>query len=422
MKSPFVKAYLGKDGGKDISSWIRSLRYEDGVGKDNKVTMSIHQANVNDVLDDQVVLKKGEVFFRFGYLEGPMSELHRAKIMDVNVDYGPTITVEIIALDKGNAMKKGGSSEVWVNMTTKAIAKKIAARYGMELEMGFEGKKWGSLPQANRTDLEFLQYVVRREEGGKYGVFVRNNTLYVAERGLGKESSMTIVYSASNELMSFKVRYKEKESSGAVNSTTVSSNNLAGEEVSPRAQQSDVGLGDARVLISEAGEVLGVQKDDVVREFRGAFDSDGEVTKVDPRSVVKTTGRKIIAGVGDAVEARNLGHSVQNSSALKVMTATLEMDGNPLLVPDTVITMAGLHRVHDGNWYVETVSHTVDSQRYLTSTELNRNATKSGEVKAEKRNKTVGPDKKEEVVRKMVIDADTGDVLGVESGGKTSSL
>lgn len=422
MRSPFLRVYLGKDGGKDISEWIHSLRYEDGTGKDNQVTLNVHQAHVNEVLDEQVITQKGEIFFRFGYLEGTVSEVHRAKIMDVNVDYAATIVVEIVALDKGNLMKKGASAEVWTNVTTKQIAQKIAGRYGLELSMSFSGRKWESIPQGNRDDMEFLKYVVRREEGGKYGVFVRNNTLYVGERGTSKASSLTIVYRDNEDLISFKIRHKEKESNGAPNSVTVASNDLAGEEASPRSGQSDTTLGEARVIISEGAEVLGIQKDGVVSQFTGAFDSSGEVTKIDPKAVVKTVGRKVLGAVETPKEAKNLAHHMQNRAALKVMTATLEIHGNPLIVPDTVITMAGLHKIHEGNWYVVTVTHTVDAHQYLTTCELSRNATRKGEVKGEKKNKTTGPDRKQDSNRRIVIDASTGDPLGVNTGDSTTPL
>lgn len=425
MRSPYVKVYLGRDGGKDISSWIEQLKFEDSVSKDNKVTFTIFQHGVNDLLDDQVIRDKGEVFFQFGYVEGAASELHRAKITDVNVTYGTTVRLEIEALDKGNVMKKSTATTVWKNVTTKQIAQKIADRYGMDLEMNFTGQTWKSLPQGGKDDLSFLQFLAKREEGGKYSVFIRGNTLYFAERGLKKDSAWTVIYGQDQDLISFKPRWKEKSASGGVNSVTVKSNDVAGEEVSPKKKQTDASLGEKRVIIDTDANVLGITQDQVSTAFTGAKDAFGEVTKVDPKSAVKTTGKAIVTAVENQTEAKNLGHHEQNKAALKVLTATLDIKGNPSIKPDQVITVGGVHKSHAGNWYVESITHTVDGGgggKFMSSVELNRNASKQGKTEAEKKNTTKGPEQQKKVVKKVIINADTGEPLGVQEGDQVSKL
>ncbi len=421
MRSPFLRVYLGKQDGKEISSWVRSLKFEDSIGKDNKVTISVFQRHVMDLLDDKVIKEKGEVWFQFGFVEGAASEMHRAKIADVNVTYGATIDLEISAVDKGNIMKKSTSTKVWSGKTTKQIVTEIAHRYGMEVEMNFNGQVWKSLPQGNKNDLEFLQFLAKREEGGKYSVFVRGNTLYFVERGLSKTSTWTIIYKQDSELISFKPRWKEQAASGAPNSVTVAGNNVAGEEVNPKKDQSDTSLGEKRVIIDTSANVLGIVQDGVATAYTG-HDANGEVTSVSPASAIKTTGKKIVTAVENAGEAKALGHHEQNKAALKVLTATLELNGNALIKPDQIITIGGVHPSHEGNWYVESITHSLDGNKYTCSLELNRNASKTGKTEAKKKNKTEGPEQPKNVTKKVIIDASTGKPLGLQSGDNVSKL
>lgn len=423
MKSPILRVYLGKDTGKDISSWVEDLDYEDTIEKDAKLTLKIFQDRVDDVLDDPVIKAKGDVYFQFGFMEGPMSEIHIAKIQNVDTTYSNAISVELVAFSKGNVMKKSTATTVWAGMTTKQIAAKIAMTYGLDLSMPFDGKKWDSLPQGNKSDMGLLKYIVNREKGGKYIVFVRNNTLYVAERGLGKTSALTLTYKgvADDEWLSCEMKWKESSpDSAAVGSADIAGNDVAGATATPDSQ-TDTSTAQGRITIDVAdGSIFGRTSGDSSTPF-GAVDNFGEIISAPAASTFKQVGKKVVTAVADTGEGSDMAHGLQNKAVLRVLTMTLTIEGQPLLKPDNIVTIAGVNRAHEGNWYVHSIHHKVGNGRYDSTIEGQRNASKVGGVGADKVNKTVGPNEKKDIV-KIIIDAIDGDVLGKSSDDHSSPL
>lgn len=438
VKSPTLKVYLGHDGGKDISTWISRLDYEDTSTKDSKLTLSIYQERYNDLLDDAVIQKKGDIYFQFGFLEGPMSEMHRAKITDVNVEYGAVITITLVSMDRGNVMKKSSSNKVWKKKTTKEIATEIAGRYGLELDMPFNGKTWDSLPQGHKSDMDFLRNIVTREKDGKYRMFIRNNVLYVAERGTGKASVQTFTYKADQSMLSFKVSWKEASKDSA--KTKKVKVGPDGKPATPD-KQTDTSTDDRRVSISSEGvasaldqfgeslsnstNLLGIGSGSASTNTPPTTSTPGILdafkSTVSPL-VDSILGKNVPTATKDTGEASDLGHSLQNKATHKVITGDLTIEGNPLLKPDQVITISGVHVSHAGNWYIQGLKHSVSKQEYITNVDLSRNAAKVGGVKADKANKTVGPDQKENTVKNYIIGGSSGTVLSVDSENHSSPL
>jgi len=96
-------------------------------------------------------------------------------------------------------------------------------------------------------------------------------------------------------------------------------------------------------------------------------------------------------------------HNTKNSASgntskekRKGLTATLVINGNPLIRPNTVITIQNVAQRHAGNWLVEKVKHDISADSaYKTTLELTKNATNkplsNNQTKAKDVNKTQGP-------------------------------
>ena len=52
------------------------------------------------------------------------------------------------------------------------------------------------------------------------------------------------------------------------------------------------------------------------------------------------------------------------------------LSGNTVIRPlaDEIITMAGVAKMHAGNWYIEKIKHNISSSGYITTLELSKNA------------------------------------------------
>lgn len=74
-------------------------------------------------------------------------------------------------------------------------------------------------------------------------------------------------------------------------------------------------------------------------------------------------------------ESRNRANRKHKKDKLKELTATLVVEGNPLLRANTIIEIKGVAGVHEGKWYVTKVSHAINKSGYLTTLELSKNAT-----------------------------------------------
>lgn len=422
MKAPLIRVYLDKEGTDEVSGWVTSFDFEDSTEKDNKLVLRIHQDRVNDMLDKPAIRDRGMVYFKWGYMEGPTSELQQGKISDVNVTYGNTIDLELVILDRGNAMKKGASKQVWKGLTTRQIATQLAERNGLTLEMPFEGKKWDDVPQAGKSDMKLLQYLVGREKGGKYITYVRNSTLYVVERGTAKPSSVTLTYKKDPELVSLRVRWVEKSAKGAVNAAEVSGNDTPAQTADARAGQTDTTLDKYRVLINAAGEAVATTAGGFARSMTDPY---GEVNKSDPKQRTRPVGTKTAQPTKDVEEAKAMAHKRNNRAAIRVLQVTLEMWGNPLILPDQVITLAGVHTSHEGNWYVHSVRHSIRAgERYMSTLELGRNAARRNDgnnsTEATKKNNTVGPNEVSTNVSNLVIDA-MGNLLSRQDTNSSSA-
>lgn len=198
----FVKAKIEEI---DISAHITSFSFEDCIKEDDMVAIELQ----GFPLSYETTIKAGaKLTFQFGYYGGLTSALRIAKIQDIEYKYSDTLGISITALDEGQVMKKEVSKQVWVNKTASQIATEIAGRYGLKTDkIETTGFVYENLPQANRSDMDLLQYLAKREDKGSYRCFIKDNALVFSRLALEQESVSTLHY--GKHIVSFDPKFED---------------------------------------------------------------------------------------------------------------------------------------------------------------------------------------------------------------------
>lgn len=367
MNAPIIKL-LVKSSQRDLSDKVESLRYESCVEKDNLVTIEIKTGYAFEMADDADIIAGTIIQFQFGKAGGQLSRTHLARITDVDTEYGARVKLTVKALDLGTTMKKDGVQKVWKDKKASEIAKEIASKYGLSTKIDETSTKLKSVPQANMTDFEFLQYLAGREANGSYMFYIDNDVLCFVKRDLKQKSKITYKY--GENIVKFLPKMKEAQQSGASTGAEV-------KNVNPFDLSTLTGKADSKTV-----------KDNVTMGAQGV-----ETVMRDANGNIINTVKNISAPVRDKNEATNIASSKNKKANAKALTATLDVDGNPLLMANDIISIEGVARRHEGNWYVTKAVHKVD-KTYTVSMELDKNGTnksvKSGAGTNSDVNKTQG--------------------------------
>ena len=147
-KSPY-KQVLIKSNKRDISDRITPFRFENTIEKDDLLELTIPNATIEDIDDDD--LQEGKLIeFRFGYLQLKHSRVYVGRISNVMPTYGATITLKIHVTDFGPLLKKDESDKIWQNKKVSTIAKEIAAKGRLEIHH-YRRLRAGTLGNVNLT-------------------------------------------------------------------------------------------------------------------------------------------------------------------------------------------------------------------------------------------------------------------------------
>ena len=163
-----------------------------------------------------------------------------------------------------------------------------------------------------------------------------------------------------------------KKEGGSKETEVVGIDPLTGDDISKKANKDTVknneALGDYVVHYNENGDEVYTKQ------------SDRQSKKTDNKQ--NATGKKIIVPVDSDIEAENIANKAKKDSELNDIKATLTIEGDPTVEHDKVITVGGVGKKNSGNWYVHTVSHSIDSSGFTTVQQLKKNA--SGKANLEK--------------------------------------
>lgn len=475
--SSFYKISL-KESELDLTDLVESLKYEDSITEDDLVTITIPRTTLEMVDSDDI--KKGrEIIFEYGILGGKRSGKRHAVIKNINYDYGASISITIMAHDKGSWMKKSTNTQVFENKTASDIVKLVAKMFGMEAVVDDTEKVYESMPQAGRTYYDFCRHLAAKEgfvktesvfkdksssaiaelnkiaalrfgindfynkainpatrralterfnngQGnaeletaiaraeaiyrvagvgktyikGGYEFYVRGTVMYFVKRDMSTDSKTTFTYGdPDGPVRSFKPKDKEK-GNGSGATSGIKSTGIDPETneifVVETSKENETGLGDELLHFDVNGELLDVP----------GIESD-----------TKAGSTSFIPGGKEEVQQRAAAKKIDaNKNEVK---ATLVLDFSPEIDAGDIITMAGVARIHAGNWRVEKASHDIASSAPQTVLDLVKNAGKKGGGGATdtKSNQSVGQgDGSESETDVVYFDANGFEIGKKESG------
>ena len=403
MKAPYYKVYIE---GEDITEFVETITYEDTTEEDNIIKLKVYQKYAFQLADDDKFITGKIVSMQFGFIGSTVSELHKARITNITHKYAQRITMNITCLDLGTQIKKTTSKKIWKSITTSQVANELAIKWGLEAEVTDTTKVWDSIPQGNKSDLDFLRYLVDREGNGNFITYLRNQTLYMLERSVKDASKITYTYGYGDGVMvSFTPKLKESSATGDVNQTAVLD------------------------IDDKTGTVTASVVDNTTEASTGTtgkykIQYDANTGKELGRINDSTTdiGKANSSPVADADEATSLANSTKKKASLNLMTAILVIEGNPLLTPNSIITINNVAKRHLGNWLITKVKHVVNSGAYLTTCEMNSNGVKSKKLsntKADDSNTTEGGDRVDDKVKLRVYSGEDGKFVGYSTTSNT---
>jgi len=364
-KSPFYKIYTA-DEQRDITEMISNFRFEDVNEEDNLLELRCNAADI-DFIDDPAMDIGKEIIFFYGFLGGKQSGKRMAKIKDFDTTYTDSIQFIIKCTDQGFILKKRTSLLIYEEKTSSEIVKEIASKFNFTYEVT-ETQTKHTIPQGGKSYYNFLKYLATKEG---FRFFVKDNTIYFTDRDLSKKAKRSYTYGDPDGVVR-RFRPQVKQTDGSNNTVGAlgidEETNSLFEIFSNNDNSKESGLGKRYVNYDANGNELQVS------------DSDGGkhlVTPDNKRSAVKKKTDK-----------------VKNDAMLDTMEADLVIELDPDVETDEIITVGGVAKKHEGNWFVEKVVHVITGSGGVTTLSLNKNATnkklsdQSGDVS--KVNNTVG--------------------------------
>lgn len=353
-KSPYYDVYITSSNRK-LSELISTFTYEECIEEDDLVRFTMHDLN-KEFIDATDFVEGAIITYQFGYLSYKITNAATAVIKSIKIKYGQTIDIDVVALDRGNQMKQGTSNKIWKNQKASDIVSTIVSRYGLTLISNATKKTYLNLPQGNRTDFEFIRYLTTIEDGGTYIFFVRDQLAYFVQRDLKKDPTILYVYGdpeGTSKVISFDVHQNDDGKNKAKTQTTVAGiDPLTKEEIKAQAAGAEPPLGDYSV------------------------NAIGDLTDLPGVDASNTTGKDVPMPVKSVQDAKDVAAKAQKDAALDAITATLVTEGDTLIKAGDIIGMSGVAKKHQGNWYTKKVKHSINDSGYMTTSDLQKNATK----------------------------------------------
>lgn len=376
MSAPYFSAYLNDTLLSD--KLIPSVRVERSVEEDDMLEVVLAPETVQelDVLNPLIGDKLQVIY---GYRGGEVS-VFEGVISDIATIYADRITCTLRVLDTGNVMKKTSSVKVWKNISTKGIIQTIANFYGLEVSCELVGRTWGSYPQGGLSDFDFIKVLLQKDGAGDYFSYVSGNTLYVEKKALTEDSKLTFSLTDRVNVIFFKpAKQSSTTKKSGIKTTSVAVNPDTKEVISQSSERADTDAlgGFVNTFDAFGNKVIPAIKDAVV----GAENSLGAILPT-PET--------------DAESVKSKAKAETKNGGLNEELSELEIVFTPNLLPNTVITIGGVRKLHAGNYLIVKVTDDITSSGAVTSLSLKRNASKIGTTQPTgAKNNTVGANSSE---------------------------
>lgn len=349
MRAPFYHIWIGDI---ELTRFVETLGYLDSIVEDSVVDFTLRGSSELDTYLDSSLVIGADIEFLFGFMGETFSQRLKAKILTLDVKYAEQVTVTVKAHDYGCVARRNNSADIFDNLRGWQIAKTIAERHSLTYIGETEGGiVWEELPQGNRDDVEMLKYIAARENKSFY---FKSNTLYYGKRKFDAASFRTFTYGV--DILSFTPKFSQANDKNAA---------------------SGVKSLDSKVTLPN-GETKSEETDTKLAKYEIVFDENAD--RIGEREVVSPDVKQVKCESEE--EAKNIASSHSAKAKAKVLTATLEVEGEPLLSAGQVVTIENVAKRYSGNWRFRSVKHNIKGQGYTCECEMDRNSTNVNTGKA----------------------------------------
>lgn len=279
--------------------------------------------------------------------------------------------------------------------------------------LGFTGD--GNLPQAGKSDKQFLDDLGRRTSGGKTIVNSRDDNITLRKRNFNQIPYRSYEYQGRDgELISFKPMTKNKPAKG--NSSAMNFSGWTPEkkqfflgQSDPTNPANDPALANALNVIAQDRVISKAGGGKTVVEYHTVDYFNVGIQEVDPKfpridktfhhsvpgevkvpvtvddqiTALERAIQNYVGGVKDKQKdlynsmginldsAYNQASNLREENELKMNPASMQVWGDPLVEDGIVVTIVHASKKHSGNYYVGKSTHVIDkSSGYMMDMEL----------------------------------------------------
>lgn len=234
--------------------------------------------------------------------------------------------------------------EPFVNITDSDIARELAKAVGLQAEVDETDIKNLLFSPANAT---FDAILRERAARLNYEVTVKQKILYFQQPRYLKQASPLLTLEWGSALRSFNLN--------------LSTYNMPTE-----------------VVVEGSQTARGGKKQLVVGQAKAGQERGKLGTQTGPQLAERIFGKNAILwndhNISNQQEAQKLAQAQLEAKALDFITGRGSCVGNPKLSARNVIELKGLGKRFSGNYYLTSVTHTIDAHGYRTDFEVKRNA------------------------------------------------
>ncbi|GLZ78613.1 hypothetical protein Afil01_34200 [Actinorhabdospora filicis] len=349
--------------GRDITRWVSSVQ----VVEDDRLADNVSLA-VNDpkLIYADGLMEGCKAEIDIGYNEpGQHAMMLRALITKVEVSYpdGGIPQVKLKGEDKSIEMGLVEKKKRWSSTTLKDVVQKIAAPYGFASVVADPNPnaKISSENQDGKTDLAFLQDLAKKYQSKCFVELdenLREVLYFIPDRrilSINRPEQLVLRYRMGprSNLMTFSPAF---DASYIDRVKEVNDLDSGGKSVgTPEQPPAEVFIWDlagdlrARASRADADDIEALY--DVGARAREKLQQD--LAKPKPAVGAVAADQKTLDDETGSLESRRLGMSATGTTA-----------GSIWLRAKCNVTVAGVHERFNGDWYVSSVTHTVDAGGY----------------------------------------------------------
>ncbi len=294
-----------------------------------------------------------EIIVVFGDSEEPFFKGYIQQIDTSLPEQGHIATVTLTCQDSMAAMDRNQRNRQWEERTDLDIISEVISVYNMTLNTDLPSLSPMSYHQ-NQTDYRFLRMLV----GQNYEWYLRSNTAGVQELFFG--SPRTTAEASGNNILV-----------NAGKDTNCTAFNVNYDGYTPD-----------RIRVSTAplsGDEITIAEQNSAAQLMGARAADSTQSGLEEFAWNQPPGH---GNDQPSAEASAQANAEENALKLKATGTLIGTAYGQLLLPGTIVEVGGAGD-NNGKWYVDTTTHTFDSNDYIVNFQLIRNASAGDEQSSE---------------------------------------